>query len=95
MFLEKMFFYGKNAAEKINNPAASSGVCCSHKVLDSGFNTFLTAASRGVLNPSPRIKQGKLRQKSFRERAFLYTSGGNSRVSLLVMLFPWEYRQER
>ena len=41
----------------INNPAASSGVCCSHKVMDSGFNTFLTAASGGVLNPSPRIKR--------------------------------------
>ena len=41
---------------KINNPAASSGVCCLGKVSDSGFNTQDSAASRGVLNPSQTIK---------------------------------------
>ena len=40
----------------INNPAASSGVCCLGKVSDSGFNTQDSAASRGVLNPSQTIK---------------------------------------
>jgi len=45
----------------INNPAASSGVCCSNKVLHSGFNTIISAprlpraASSWVLNPSARI----------------------------------------
>ena len=42
--------------EAIKYPAASSGVFRSPDELDSGFNTFLTAASGGVLNPSPRIK---------------------------------------
>jgi hypothetical protein len=41
----------------INNPALKGGVCCSNKVLHSGFNTFLTALKGGVLNPSARIKK--------------------------------------
>ena len=43
-------------SKKIKYPAASSGVFRSPEELDSGFNTFLTAANGGVLNPSPRIK---------------------------------------
>ena len=36
---------------KINNPDASVGVCCSHKVVAVGFNTLCYDASVGVLNP--------------------------------------------
>ena len=36
---------------KINNPDASVGVCCSHKVVAVGFNTLRYDASVGVLNP--------------------------------------------
>ena len=35
----------------INNPDASVGVCCSHKVVAVGFNTLRYDASVGVLNP--------------------------------------------
>ena len=35
----------------INNPDASVGVCCSHKVVAVGFNTLHYDASVGVLNP--------------------------------------------
>ena len=35
----------------INNPDASVGVCCSHKVVAVGFNTLCYDASVGVLNP--------------------------------------------
>ena len=35
----------------INNPDASIGVCCSHKVVAVGFNTLRYDASVGVLNP--------------------------------------------
>ena len=37
--------------KKINNPDASVGVCCSHKVVAVGFNTLCYDASVGVLNP--------------------------------------------
>ena len=37
--------------KKINNPDASVGVCCSHKVVAVGFNTLRYDASVGVLNP--------------------------------------------
>ena len=37
--------------EGINNPDASVGVCCSHKVVAVGFNTLRYDASVGVLNP--------------------------------------------
>ena len=37
--------------ERINNPDASVGVCCSHKVVAVGFNTLCYDASVGVLNP--------------------------------------------
>ena len=36
---------------QINNPDASVGVCCSHKVVAVGFNTLRYDASVGVLNP--------------------------------------------
>ena len=36
---------------KINNPDASVGVCCSHKVVAVGFNTLCYDASVGILNP--------------------------------------------
>ena len=36
---------------KIDNPDASVGVCCSHKVVAVGFNTLRYDASVGVLNP--------------------------------------------
>ena len=39
----------------INNPAASSGVCCFGKVSVSGFNTLWNAPRGGVLNPSHTI----------------------------------------
>jgi hypothetical protein len=41
----------------INNPVASSVVCCFGKVLDSGFNTQDYAPRSGVLNPSLTIKK--------------------------------------
>ena len=40
----------------INNPTASSGVCCSRKVLDSGLIPLRTPQGRGI-KPSPRIKK--------------------------------------
>jgi len=49
-------FTPDTSSHKINNPAASSGVCCSNKVLHSGFNTIGNAPRGGVLNPSARIK---------------------------------------
>ena len=36
--------------DQINNPDASVGVCCSHKVVAVGFNTLCYDASVGVLN---------------------------------------------
>ena len=39
------------ATKLINNPDASVGVCCSHKVVAVGFNTLCSDASVGVLNP--------------------------------------------
>ena len=41
----------KSIHELINNPDASVGVCCSHKVVAVGFNTLCYDASVGVLNP--------------------------------------------
>ena len=38
-------------SKEINNPDASVGVCCSHKVVAVGFNTLRYDASVGVLNP--------------------------------------------
>ena len=43
----------------INNPAASSGVCCSHKVLDSGLIPFKNAPEGQGIKPSPRIKNAE------------------------------------
>ena len=40
----------KKILKKINNPDASVGVCCSHKVVAVGFNTLCYDASVGVLN---------------------------------------------
>ena len=40
-----------NSGFEINNPDASVGVCCSHKVVAVGFNTLRYDASVGVLNP--------------------------------------------
>ena len=42
---------GKLKKIVINNPDASVGVCCSHKVVAVGFNTLRYDASVGVLNP--------------------------------------------
>ena len=42
---------GFNCESNINNPDASVGVCCSHKVVAVGFNTLCYDASVGVLNP--------------------------------------------
>ena len=44
-------FQGFSGERKINNPDASVGVCCSHKVVAVGFNTLCYDASVGVLNP--------------------------------------------
>ena len=41
----------KEMEKIINNPDASIGVCCSHKVVAVGFNTLRYDASVGVLNP--------------------------------------------
>ena len=40
----------------INNPDASIGVCCSHKVIALGFNTLCYDAERRGIKPSARIK---------------------------------------
>ena len=40
----------------INNPDASVGVCCSHKVVTVGFNTLCYDAERRGIKPSVRIK---------------------------------------
>ena len=40
----------------INNPDASIGVCCSHKVIAVGFNTLCYDAERRGIKPSARIK---------------------------------------
>ena len=37
-------------SKEINNPDASVGVCCSHKVVAVGFNTLCYDASVGGLN---------------------------------------------
>ena len=42
----------------INNPDASVGVCCSHKVVAVGFNTLCYDAKRRGIKPSARIKTG-------------------------------------
>ena len=42
---------GIKPSARINNPDASVGVCCSHKVVAVGFNTLCYDASVGVLNP--------------------------------------------
>jgi hypothetical protein len=67
--LNKLF-----ALKKINNPALKDGVCCSNKVLHSGFNTFSTALKGGVLNPSARIKNVKCLPEIKCERPFLYNN---------------------
>ena len=41
--------------KKINNPDASVGVCCSHKVVAVGFNTLCYDAKRRGIKPSARI----------------------------------------
>ena len=43
--------------DKINNPDASIGVCCSHKVIALGFNTLCYDAERRGIKPSARIKR--------------------------------------
>ena len=47
----------------INNPDASVGVCCSHKVIAVGFDTLCYDAERGHktsgINPSARINKTK------------------------------------
>ena len=43
--------------DKINNPDASIGVCCSHKVIELGFNTLCYDAERRGIKPSARIKR--------------------------------------
>ena len=46
-----LIFYSTGILYVINNPDASVGVCCSHKVVAVGFNTLRYDASVGVLNP--------------------------------------------
>ena len=41
----------------INNPDASVGVCCSHKVVTVGFNTLCYDAERRGIKPSVRISR--------------------------------------
>ena len=41
----------------INNPDASVGVCCSHKVVTVGFNALCYDAERRGIKPSVRIKK--------------------------------------
>ena len=43
--------------KKINNPDASVGVCCSHKVVAVGFNTLMLRRKRRGIKPSARIKR--------------------------------------
>ena len=45
------------AVWQINNPDASVGVCCSHKVVAVGFNTLYYDAERRGIKPSARIKK--------------------------------------
>ena len=44
------------ADASINNPDASVGVCCSHKVVAVGFNTLCYDAERRGIKPSARIQ---------------------------------------
>ena len=46
----------KMYAKAINNPDASVGVCCSHKVVAVGFNTLSYGAERRGIKPSARIR---------------------------------------
>ena len=48
---KKRYNFGNQFGNQINNPDASVGVCCSHKVVAVGFNTLRYDASVGVLNP--------------------------------------------
>ena len=47
----------KEIEKLINNPDASVGVCCSHKVVAVGFNTLCYDAERRGIKPSARIKK--------------------------------------
>ena len=50
--------------KEINNPDASIGVCCSHKVIALGFNTLCYDAERRGIKPSARINIGQQRLNS-------------------------------
>ena len=45
-------FHKKVHEGRINNPDASIGVCCSHKVIALGFNTLCYDAERRGIKPS-------------------------------------------
>ena len=49
-------FWKNSTFSLINNPDASIGVCCSHKVIALGFNTLCYDAERRGIKPSARIK---------------------------------------
>ena len=46
---------GEKYSLSINNPDASIGVCCSHKVIALGFNTLCYDAERRGIKASARI----------------------------------------
>ena len=48
-------FHKKVHEGRINNPDASIGVCCSHKVIALSFNTLCYDAERRGIKPSARI----------------------------------------
>ena len=48
----------------INNPDASVGVCCSHKVVAVGFNTLHYDANVGVLTLRTNKRYGYLRENT-------------------------------
>ena len=51
--------FPESQTEAINNPDASVGVCCSHKVVAVGFNTLCYDAKRRGIKPSARINGNK------------------------------------
>ncbi|MGI5088988.1 helix-turn-helix domain-containing protein [Treponema sp. OMZ 805] len=51
--------FQESQPEAINNPDASVGVCCSHKVVAVGFNTLCYDAERRGIKPSARINDNE------------------------------------
>ena len=65
----------------INNPDASVGVCCSHKVVAVGFNTLCYDAERQGIKPSARINYSNmflnLKYDGENYRAYMDSSASN------------------